>query len=121
MNLEVKWSIGRLNAYNTMYFNRNIDLNITENKYGQKKLRAIIRRTATKDESYFNDHAEIKKSCKNYFYLFDLTHHYMNGHSDFTMRLLTTGMLLEKQKDSMVTFKNSLLINAHFKERFIAK
>ena len=27
---------------------------IRENKYGKKKVRAIIRRTATKDESYFS-------------------------------------------------------------------
>ena len=44
--------MGQLNAYNTMYFDRNIDL--SEKISMAKKVQAIICRTATKDKTFFN-------------------------------------------------------------------
>ena len=43
------------------------------------------------------------------------------GPIDLNMVDLIAGLYVRTKKDSIVTFKNSLLINAHFKERFIAK
>ena len=48
--------MGQLNAYNTMYFDRNIDL--SEKISMAKKVQAIIRHTATKDKTYFSNNKE---------------------------------------------------------------